>query len=288
MQAELFDLHARVEDDHWWFVARRQIMRRLLRRAVPPAGRPLVVDVGCGTGANVASLADEYECVGIDTSPDAVREAARRFPAVRFVQGFAPADLGSDARRASAFLLMDVIEHVRDDFLLFSSLVAAARPGAHFLVTVPADMALWSPHDETFGHWRRYDPARLARVWEGLPVSVRLVSHFNARLHPPIRLARALGRLRGRGLGRGGSDLGMPPPLANTLLRRVFAGEAGVLDQVLEGRRREGYRRGVSLVAVLRREEGPAAPRPRPADLPPDPYDPEAGIARDPALARGR
>lgn len=287
MQAELFDLHARVEDAHWWFVARREIMRRLVRRAVPPRGRPLVVDVGCGTGANVAALADDYECVGIDTSADAVEAARRRFPAVRFLQGFAPADLGGDAGRASAFLLMDVIEHVRDDFLLFSSLVAAARPGAHFLVTVPADMALWSPHDERFGHWRRYDPARLARVWEGLPVSVRLVSHFNSRLYPLIRAARAAGRLRGRGWGREGSDLGMPPLLANSLLRSVFAGEGAVLEEAMEGRG-GGYGHGVSLVALLRREEGEAEPRSRPADLAPDPWDPEAGVARDPSLARGR
>lgn len=287
MQAELFDLHARVEDAHWWFVARRRIMRRLLRRAVPPAGGALVVDVGCGTGANVAALADEYECVGIDTSAEAVAAAARRFPGVRFVRGFAPADLGADAGRASAFLLMDVLEHVRDDFLLFSSLVAAARPGAHFLVTVPAEMALWSPHDETFGHWRRYDPARLARVWEGLPVSVRLLSHFNARLYPLIRAARAAGRLRGRGWGKEGSDLGTPPRVANAALCRVFEGEGGVLEAALEGRG-GGYRRGVSLLALLRREEGEAVPRGRPAELAPDPYDPEAGVPRDPALRRGR
>ena len=33
---------------------------------------------------------------------------------------------------------MDVLEHVADDFGMFAELVAAANPGSHFLVTVPA------------------------------------------------------------------------------------------------------------------------------------------------------
>ncbi|MGC4001909.1 MAG: hypothetical protein QM811_01660 [Pirellulales bacterium] len=67
--------------------------------------------------------------------------------------------MGDDLRNADLVMLNDVLEHVRDDFLLLSRVMAELRPGAICLLTVPADMALWSPHDVAFGHYRRYDRA---------------------------------------------------------------------------------------------------------------------------------
>ena len=93
MQSEQFELHARIEQRHWWFVARRRIMRAIVEEVARPDGRTTVVDVGCGTGANIATLTDGYRCVGIDTSEEAIELATRRFPDVRFVCGIAPDDL---------------------------------------------------------------------------------------------------------------------------------------------------------------------------------------------------
>jgi SAM-dependent methyltransferase len=276
MKPELFDLHAEIEQRHWWFVARRQIVQRLLGRVVPPDDRPLVVDVGCGTGATLAALADRYRCVGIDPTAQGVELAKKRFPQVRFICGQAPEDLGESAGRADAFLLMDVLEHVPDDFHLFSSLLAASRSGAHFLVTVPAVPALWSEHDESFGHYRRYTPGRLAQVWEGLPVTARLVSYFNSRLYPVVRTVRMLNRLRGHAGGRAGTDLRLPPAPLNRLLQRIFAHEADGLLRSIDRSRVRSFPPGVSLVAVIRREPGTIVPRRRPTGIVPDRFDPAA------------
>ena len=252
MNADLFELHARVEQSHWWFVARREIVGRLLRRLLPASPRPLVVDVGCGTGANIAALATWCDTIGIDTTARAIELARERFPAVRFIHGFAPASLGPAARQADAFLLMDVLEHVERDQALLAAIVEAARPGAHLVITVPADMALWSDHDVAFGHYRRYSMAEFDALWAGLPVKPLMVSHFNARLYPLIRLARAVGRRLRVHWGRENSDLGEPRAMINRPLRAIFAGETRRLTRLLEGPARP-YRRGVSLIAVLRR-----------------------------------
>src|SRR6185295_20126636 len=150
MRSPQFQLHAEIEDLHWWFVARREIMRRMVEQIVPPSKDATVVDVGCGTGANLAALAESYNCVGIDTSPEAVRLAQQRFPAARFICGRAPDELGDVLEQTRLVLLMDVLEHVPDDFELLSSLMAAAPVGTNFLITVPADLSLWSEHDESF------------------------------------------------------------------------------------------------------------------------------------------
>jgi SAM-dependent methyltransferase len=253
MQAEQFQLHAQIEESHWWFVARRQIMRRLVERLVPPSLEKTVVDVGCGTGGNIAALADAYRCVGIDTSAEAIDLAQQRFPQVQFHCGFAPGGLGQDMGRANIVLMMDVLEHVENDVDLLTSVVDAATPGTYFLLTVPADMSLWSQHDESFGHFRRYDLASFRDLWAGLPVKTRLVSHYNSRLYPAIKLIRSLSQLRGRAAGASGTDFHLPNPLTNTCLKRVFEGESRALLNSLDDGR-PAYQQGVSLMAVLSKE----------------------------------
>jgi SAM-dependent methyltransferase len=236
---------------------------------LPPSPETVVVDVGCGTGGNIAALADRYRCVGIDASAEAIELARRRFSQVEFIAGHAPDDLGDLAGQARLFLLTDVLEHVGDDYAMFSELLAASSPGCYFLLTVPANERLWSEHDESFGHYRRYDPSRLEGVWAGLPVRTLLVSHFNSRLLPIVRLVRAWNRRRGQAAGRAGTDFWLPGRLANGLLTAAFAGEAGRLVAALRGQA-HGYRDGASLMAVLRREPGSIAVRCKPTTLPPD------------------
>lgn len=273
MRTDQFQLHAEIENRHWWFCGRRRIVRRLLAEiAVPHTGRR-IVDVGCGTGANIASLADAYACHGIDPSPEGIRLARERFPAVQFTCGLAPDALGREARNADIMLAMDVMEHVADDFLLMSSLLAVLEPGGHLLVTVPADETLWSPHDVNFGHYRRYSRDRLERVWEGLPVKPLLVSYYMARLLPVVRAVRTVNRWRGRAAGAAGTDFAMPSEWVNQRLADTFAGEAGRLVTAMRNPRR-AYPRGVSLMAILRREEGPLEPRPRPAAVADDLHQP--------------
>ena len=261
MQTEQFQLHAEIEQRHWWFVGRRRMIHRLVDTVLSPlpedrSPRATVIDIGCGTGANIAGLADRYTCVGIDTSAEAVDLARQRFPEVQFLVGKAPDDLGELMQQARLFLLMDVLEHVADDAALLSELFAAAVPGSYFLLTVPADPSLWSTHDESFGHYRRYDRARFVRVWADLPATTLMVSHFNARLLPLVRLVRAWNRRRGQASGEAGTDFWLPHPALNCLLQATFAGETRRLVNLLGDRTRHGYSSGASLLALLRREEG--------------------------------
>jgi trans-aconitate methyltransferase len=269
MQNEQFELHATIEQRHWWFVARRRILCRLIAEVLPPSRETTIVDVGCGTGANIAALADRYRCLGIDTSAEAIALSRGRFPEVQFLTGAAPKDLGDEAFHARLFLLSDVLEHVADDFAMFSELMAAASPGCFFLLTVPADESLWSEHDESFGHYRRYDRARLEQIWAGLPVKILMTSYFNARLQPIIRLVRVWNRFRGHAAGAAGTDFWIPSRPANALLTAFFAGEIHRLLGVLHGRK-QGYRTGASLIALLQREAGAVSVRHKPEGLPPD------------------
>lgn len=253
MSPEIFRLNAEVEERHWWFVGRRRIAEGIVRNLIRPVPGSLVADVGCGTGANIASLADSYKCVGIDPSPDAISLARERFPKVEFICGRAPEDLKERTQSVGLFLLMDVLEHVADDKEFLSGLVRAGSSEAQYLITVPADMRLWSEHDVSHGHYRRYNRAELESTLRGANLEVRLLSYFNSRLYPPIRLIRALGRRRKRALGRSGTDLARTPTALNALLRWLYAGEYRALKKVFDSPQESAYPFGVSLIAVARR-----------------------------------
>ena len=251
MQREQYDLLAKLEDSHWWFVGRRQILAAIVRELELPSGSR-IVDIGCGAGGNLAQFAEDYECVGIDTSEEALAHARRRFPQIAFVRAERPQDAGELIGRANLLMLNDVLEHVEADRELLSDIVALTVPGAQLLITVPADMSLWGPHDVSHGHYRRYVQSELAALWRDLPVEARLVSYFNARLYPIVRVIRSLGRWRNRAWGASNTDLRPTAGPINRLLTRFFAGEQSRLRRALRGEASAAYRYGVSLIAILR------------------------------------
>ncbi len=286
MDTAQFQLHAAIEERHWWFTARRTILGRLvghlnahhqLRAADRSGEKPLLIDVGCGTGANLAAFAESFRCLGVDTSAEAIQLAKQRYPHLEFLHGYAPDDLVNSIRAASVVTLNDVLEHVRDDFLLFSRIMAELPPGAMAVITVPAEPKLWSAHDVSFGHYRRYLRERFEMLWQNLPVKAHLVSHFNSRLYPIIRTVRTLNNWRGATGGVAGTDFKLPPAPLNHLLKSCFHGESQVLLRALRGG--PGYSRGASLVAILERLPGKIQARAKPVSAGPDMADPELKTA---------
>src|SRR5215207_10245529 len=98
MQQHTYAIMDRVEDSHWWFVGRRAILEAFLRQIIqnsPPVlggvdaasadgvvpskiQNPRILDVGCGTGANLEMLAQFGEAEGVDVSDDALEFCRRK------------------------------------------------------------------------------------------------------------------------------------------------------------------------------------------------------------------
>lgn len=211
-----FSLHAAVEDRHWWFVARREIIFEILRRYVPRNHHKLVLEIGCGTGGNLRYLQGHYRVTGVDISPEAVSFARERLgcPVLEgdfreiYPETFADVDV---------VLLADVLEHIEDDRGFLSDILSRIRPGGIILLTVPAHDFLWSKHDVVLGHVRRYSRKQLMAVCEGLPVEIEYGTFFNSLLFPLIALYRYLPEGKARV-----SNLSLPSSLLNRLLLSLF------------------------------------------------------------------
>jgi SAM-dependent methyltransferase len=252
MQERLFAAHHDLEERHWWFRARRRALLALGAPLVPPGGH--IVDAGCGTGADVSAFPAAYHRTGLDGSATAIAFARSRHRDVRFEVAVLPGAAADVIGRANLVLLCDVLEHVEADGAFLRWLIDAMQPGAHLILTVPADPRLWSPHDEVYGHHRRYTQETLAAAWAGSSVRVRLLVPFNRVLYPVARLARTVANRRGRGWGRGGGDLSLPWAPLNDLLERLFASEIPSLVAALRADAGCLPGRGVSLLAVLRKD----------------------------------
>jgi SAM-dependent methyltransferase len=252
MDPRLFDLHAKLEQIHWWFTARARIIRTLAERVAPDS--PKVVEVGCGTGGVLAGLPKGWERVGLDLSQKAIDVGRTLYGDLdlRVVRG--PSDVHDEVETADLVLLCDVLEHVEDDKELFSSIVQALPERGQLLLTVPAHPHLWSAHDVSHGHIRRYTLARLKEVWESSSnLEVRLLSPFNWRLYSLAWLVRRVARLRGTTERPDGPGLSLPPGPLNAVLRSIFLSEATPLLARLDGSFQVERRRGLSWIAVLRK-----------------------------------
>jgi len=104
-----------------------------------PLDRPRrIVDLGCGPGNSTALLVARYpqaEVIGIDSSPDMLRQARHRLPALRFVE----ADIAGWAPDAPTDLLFGnaVFQWLPDHVAVLCRLIEALPPGGVLAVQMP-------------------------------------------------------------------------------------------------------------------------------------------------------
>src|ERR1051326_3398988 len=68
MYEEEYEAMYRLENSYWWYVARRALAADLLGNESRGNGDMRILDVGCGTGANMQAFAEHGVTTGIDTS----------------------------------------------------------------------------------------------------------------------------------------------------------------------------------------------------------------------------
>jgi SAM-dependent methyltransferase len=226
MEDCVYDQLFELEDSHWWFRGRRQVIWAVLRRAALPS-QPEILDAGCGTGRNLVEYGPIGNAAGVDPSPAAIAFCRRR--GLRDVFEARLEALPFDDGRFDLTLVCDVIEHIEDDRAALAELHRVAAPGGQLLITVPAYMWLWSQHDETHHHKRRYTLRALRQRVRASGFEPRLESYFNSVLLPPIALARATTRRSPPANGR--SDYELAPPALNRWLELPMRAEARLIER---------------------------------------------------------
>jgi len=155
MEQHTYSIMYEVEGKHWWFAGRRHIIAGFVERACRDLGklRPRILDVGCGTGANLQMLSRFGVAEGVDVSVAAL-DFCRARGLADVKQGAAESLPYEDA----AFDLvtgLDVVEHLDDDMAGLSEMRRVLRPNGRAVLFVSAFMFLWGVQDDISNHRRR-------------------------------------------------------------------------------------------------------------------------------------
>jgi SAM-dependent methyltransferase len=245
MDPSLYPRMAEVEDAHWWFASRRAIVDRILDRLELPAD-PAILEPGCGTGGNFPMLARRGRLFAIDSDQSAISFARARGLA-QIALGSLPDQIPFGDQLFDLVVMTDVLEHLDDQAGALRALRMRLRPGGWLLLTVPAMAWLWSDHDVTHHHRRRYGASELGSLIIAAGFDVTYLSYYNFLLFPMIAGARMLHRVRrpDQAAADGRHDLAMPPRAVNSVLQRIFSTE-----RYLVGSARIPF--GVSLIVIAR------------------------------------
>jgi len=203
MQQHTYAIMRRVEESHWWFFGRRQIIRsflvslfRDLRMSGKVGGSPFkILDVGCGTGANLEMLSEFGAAEGVDVSPEALSFCRAR--GLEKVKLGAAEALPYDDNSFDLATGLDVVEHLDDDLAGLKEMRRVLRPEGRALLFVPAFMFLWGVQDDISNHRRRYTLKELKQRVQEAGFEVERASYANITFFTPILLGRILMRITG-------------------------------------------------------------------------------------------
>lgn len=243
MNADEYKKMYEIEDLYWWFIGRRKLVKWLLRKHNPNGKESVLFDLGCGTGLNVSTFAEEYKTFGSDLSSEALG-----FCRERNLDGLFSCSADAIALQnesVDVVTALDVLEHIREDLPALKEINRVLTPGGKLIVIVPAYGFLWSEHDEALHHYRRYVARELRAKLTAANFEIERSTYFITGLFFPILFFRLWQGLRRTSI-EASVSYRMPPRWINRMLVWLLDVERLVLDYF-------NLPFGVSLIVVGRK-----------------------------------
>ena len=198
MQQHTYAIMDGVEGSHWWFVGRRAILNSFLSGIAKNLGTPnhelRILDVGCGTGANIEMLAAYGEAEGVDVSDDALEFCRKK--GLKVQKGLAET-LPYDDKAFDLTTALDVVEHLDDDIAGLKEMFRVTRSGGYSLIFVPAFMWLWGVQDDISNHRIRYTKQQIVDRLKAAGYEIERATYANWTFFAPILAGRVFMKLTG-------------------------------------------------------------------------------------------
>ena len=120
----------------------------------------------------------------------------------------------------SIVIMMDVLEHIEDDYAILADIKKRLGSHAWFFITVPAFQSVWSSHDVFLGHYRRYTIPMLEKLLQSQQSQIAASYYIYASIFPAVWLLRRLKRSKENMENPTSSDMAPVPAPLNFLLRQ--------------------------------------------------------------------
>lgn len=212
-----------VERGHWYYSGKRHIVEYWINSHKIPQSTDTLLDFGAGTGYFASTFLGRCKVLVADSYPESLEILRNRFPAECVIE-----PTGSTIPVSSASIdyvtALDVLEHLPDDAGAVLELSRVLRPGGLAVVTVPADMKLWSDWDVSLFHHRRYDKQGLMKLFDQENWELIHCTYTNIFAYPAVFLLRKFRKSRPLAATR--MEDRVPAPWLNRLLRYLFTAPA--------------------------------------------------------------
>lgn len=197
MNKAYYSEYYNLERNHWWFLARSEILKSILSKFIYQSSPIKILNVGIATGATSIMLESFGEVTSLEYDQECC-EFVKKNIGINVIQG----SLTELPFKDSSFDLVcafDVLEHIENHQDATKEIERVLKTGGTSFITVPAYKFLWSEHDDINHHYRRYTRRSLRYTFQQSSNLKEIKSsYFNSVFFAPIAIVRLLSKLKFR------------------------------------------------------------------------------------------
>jgi 2-polyprenyl-3-methyl-5-hydroxy-6-metoxy-1,4-benzoquinol methylase len=239
---------------HPWEHARFEVVFSNMKRFMKKK-EPVIVDIGCGDIFFLKQLAKkrtDAKLIGVDI--EFTDEMISEFSGQSTIQLYKSAE-NVPSVPADIVLLLDVIEHIEDDYAFLNDLLKAGfiSKDTIFIITVPAFQKLFVVRDEWLGHYRRYNLGMLKKLANAQKLSILDLKYFFTSLYFARSAQNAMEKIKKPDINQiTGIGNYKKKPIFDYLFKTILLGDYYIGDFVSK----TGLKLpGLSCMAVLTKRE---------------------------------
>ena len=194
MKKSEIDRMAHYEATYWWHIGRKDIVARQLQNYLGDSKKKLkILNVGAGTGGTVPMLEKYGSVTNLELSKPAI-QYMKKIGIKDIIEGDAT-ELEAKEGTYDVVIALDVLEHIDSESKALVEWKRVLKKDGLLLVTVPAYPSLWSEHDESLNHFRRYTRPSARNALTVADYRIKKLSYAFAFSLPLVYGYRILGRI---------------------------------------------------------------------------------------------
>jgi SAM-dependent methyltransferase len=240
------------EQNYWWHVGRLEIIQTYVKRASRNKSHSTILNVGCGTGGTIDMLEKFGKVDNVDASDDAIVFVKKL--GYRDVTKVGDIDLPFEDETYDIVGAFDVLEHIEDHRSALAEWKRVLKDDGAIVITVPAYQWLWSGHDVSLHHQRRYNMKSLMTVAAEAGLRPERKSYAISFSLPLVAGFRIASKILARKTGAETSYVPVPGAI-NKLFTAILKAEARMHNSV-------SLPAGTSVITILRKNDFIATSRP--------------------------
>jgi len=233
------------EKTYWWHIGRLAIIQSYLEKGTKNKKDNSLLNIGCGTGGTISVLERFGTVDNADISDEAIKYMKEHgYKRLTKVAGIELPFKNKSYDIVGAF---DVLEHIDDHVGALKEWRRVLKDDGAIVLTVPAYQWLWSDHDVSLHHKRRYTIKRLNEAARQAGLKIDRKSYAIVFSLPLVVTFRFLNKMSGRKTNTETSYVAVPASV-NSLFAKFLGVEAAMHKFM-------SFPAGTSIVAILRKAD---------------------------------